>query len=200
MFNNNNNWKLNCPFWILTKAGEDEQVRQGSISPVMRFLISLFSSLFLHSNKPVTIAGFRRDGQGVVSALRADGRTGKEKTWFKHRYKYFILKAHSKTKWNLSVTLWQKWFPSQSEQILPCVSSRLSDTVFLSSFSSLLSRTHSCSLASSSSCKSFTHKYTLTFKFTFPSCCQPNWPLEKTEPELKRWKMRGKVGFGKKGA
>lgn len=145
----------------------------------MRFLISLFSSLFLHSNNPVTVAGFCRDGQGVVSGLKADGRTRKEKTWFKYGHKYFILKAHGKPKLNFRISNF-KLFCSQSEQILPCVRSCLSDTVFLSSFSSLLSRTHSCSLASSSSCTSFTHKHTLRFKFTFPSCCQPNWLSGKT--------------------
>lgn len=42
----------------------------------MRFLISLFSSLFLHSSKPPAVVGFLWVGGGVVSGLRVDGRTG----------------------------------------------------------------------------------------------------------------------------
>lgn len=104
---------------------------------------------------------------------------------------------------NQSFKLRQKLFCNQSEQILPCVRSCLSDTVFLSSFSSLLSRTHSSSLASSSSCKSYTHKHTPTFKFTFPSCCQPKWLSGKTIDRAKEVKDEGKrrkAIFGKKGA
>lgn len=42
-------------------------------------------------------------------------------------------------------------FRAHSGKVSPCVRSRLSETVFLSSFSSLLSLTHSRSRASSSS-------------------------------------------------
>lgn len=52
------------------------------------------------------------------------------------------------------------WPFRRSEEILLCLKSRLSDTVSLSSFTSLLNRMHSCSLASNSSCKSFICKHT----------------------------------------
>lgn len=39
--------------------------------------MSLVSSLFLHSSKPVTVAGFGCAGQEVVSGVKADGGTGK---------------------------------------------------------------------------------------------------------------------------
>lgn len=42
--------------------------------------MSLVSSFFLHSSKPVTVEGFGRDGQeDDVSGVKADGRTGKTK-------------------------------------------------------------------------------------------------------------------------
>lgn len=47
----------------------------GSVSPVMRFLMSLASSFFLHSSKPVTAAGFGRDGRGEVSGVKAYDRS-----------------------------------------------------------------------------------------------------------------------------
>lgn len=59
------------------------KVSNASVSPVMRFLMSLVSSLFLHSSKPVTVAGFGRDGQEEVSAVKAEG--GTEKVKKKHK-------------------------------------------------------------------------------------------------------------------
>lgn len=50
---------------------------RGLISPVTRFLISLVSSLFLHSSKPVTAAGFDWAGE-EVSVAKADGKTKEE--------------------------------------------------------------------------------------------------------------------------
>lgn len=63
----------------------------GSASPVMMFLMSLVSSLFLHSSKPVTVAAFDRDGQEEVSVVKAEGGTEKLKktqmTHLERRYK-----------------------------------------------------------------------------------------------------------------
>lgn len=53
---------------------------QGSVSPVMRFFMSLVSSLFLHSSKPVTDADCGRDGQDKVSGVNADGGSENVKT------------------------------------------------------------------------------------------------------------------------
>lgn len=95
-----------------------------------------------------------------------------------------------------------------SNETSPCVKSRRSVTVLLSSFSSLLRRTHSCSLASSSSCSTFPHKH-----FGFDAYSQLSRRLKKKllsrlchkQPVLlcwlelsqarnKCWKMRKKVG------
>lgn len=61
----------------LRKTADKGGGQQEAVSPVMRFLMSLVSSLLLHSSKPVTAAGFGRDGQEVISGANADGRTGK---------------------------------------------------------------------------------------------------------------------------
>lgn len=49
------------------------------ISPVMRFFMSLVSSLFLHSSRPETAAVFGWEGQEVDSGLKAEGGTGRRK-------------------------------------------------------------------------------------------------------------------------
>lgn len=50
--------------------------KEASVRPVMRFLISLFSSLFRHSSKPpAAAAGFLWGREGVVW-LKVDGGTG----------------------------------------------------------------------------------------------------------------------------
>lgn len=46
-----------------------------SVPPVMRFLMSLVSSLFLHSSKPVTVACLGWPGPELTAGLRAEGRT-----------------------------------------------------------------------------------------------------------------------------
>lgn len=66
---------------VAGKVPGSERIRtrkQESISPVMRILMSLVSSLFLHSSTPVTVAGFCWDEE-EPAVDRADGRTGKDK-------------------------------------------------------------------------------------------------------------------------
>lgn len=97
---------------------------------MIRFLISLLSSLFLHSSKPPGVTGFLWGGGGVGSGVKVVGRTGQKQ----NEVNYVEMKK------------------SRCERFSLCVRSCLRDTVPLSSFSCLLRRMHSCSLASSSSC------------------------------------------------
>lgn len=110
---------------------------EAPVRPAMRFLISLLSSLFLHSSKPPAAAGFLCGGEGLGSGVSVEGRTGDEKR-----------NDERKTKSQKRLT-----FKDEGVEPSPWVSSCLSDALLLSSFSCLLSRTHSCSLASNSSCK-----------------------------------------------
>lgn len=131
--------------------------REASVRPVMRFLISLFSSLFLHSSKPpAAAAGFLWGREGVVSWFRVDGRTGTQQI-------------------NTRLPVQRRNRPSRNGlmqlQISQCVRRCRSDTVLLSSFSCLLSWMHSCSLASSSSCRCFPHAH-IYYSLLHPDMCE----------------------------
>lgn len=62
-----------------TKETEERSQELVSVPPVMRFLMSLVSSLFLHSSKPVTGACLGWPGPELTAELKANGTTFDER-------------------------------------------------------------------------------------------------------------------------
>lgn len=102
-----------------------------------------------------------------VETVSAQGWKWRAELEHKEYYQWNVNDTERKKQTQQRMISWHR-----SEEFLLCVRSCLSDAVLLSSFSCLRSRTHSCSLASSNSCKCFVYVcINIHFRFvTYKGC------------------------------